>query len=272
VILQGTVSSSLDGSLLDAFAREVGGSRDSSDGPFVSLPPGTVMVKEDRVAHRFTVEIPRAPSMPIALTASRLGTRYLVTARAAQDSLTGAIEADVMEPIPLPAQIAATMSWPFAGACLAAAGAGLAFAFLLNRRNREELRLERRARAAAHRAVEEARRLGPAFEGVGEACRKVLAALEAQLREADEIAGALNRTRTLSAQAARARRAQLQAGHRLALGRMRQIVERLETAAADLAVQGQDGTAGRSFAEAMAGLERDLGSATRTEQELRAMA
>src|SRR5439155_2264180 len=54
LVLTGTVSSTIDGSLIDAFGRDLASAR-YDDGPYVLLPPGARVVESDATRHRYVV-------------------------------------------------------------------------------------------------------------------------------------------------------------------------------------------------------------------------
>src|SRR5207244_11998222 len=127
LVLTGTVSSTIDGSLIDAFGRDLASAR-YADGPYVLLPPGARVVDSDATRHRYVVEIPRTGWMPIAFTIAPLASARLVPMDEAKESLTGAIEVAVVDP-PLPLPLAAVQEKIGPPWRLVAGGAGLALMF-----------------------------------------------------------------------------------------------------------------------------------------------
>src|SRR5690606_4113703 len=91
-----------DGSEIDAMSATAGGTRDVSLGPLVTLPPGSRVIQSDPLAHRYVVQVPRAPSMPLALNLYGLSARHLLTVSEVNASLSGAIEVEHLVPPPPP--------------------------------------------------------------------------------------------------------------------------------------------------------------------------
>jgi hypothetical protein len=240
--LTGSYSFLVDGSEIDALSRTASGVRDVSAG-FVRLPAGARVIASDETAHRYTIEVPRAASMPIALDATPLAMRYLITAREARANLQGSIELAHLAPPPPPppaseVAIEAASSFPWIGWASIAAGLAIilgAFALGMSRRRDPVHALVRRADRARAAIGRECAALGPAFDPV--------------FTSADRIADAAARTAThhRAQRAALARTADLRGGDsdrahiaeraQASFESLRDLVQRLEGIAARLAGQ-----------------------------------
>lgn len=244
--LEGTVSSRSDGSEIDAFARRAGGVRFEADGPFVFLPPGTELIEEDPVAHRYLVRLPSAAPPTVAFALGRVAARQLQTRSQAAASLHGRIEVQVHGG-PLAAAAAAS---PVRGAVARHAPASVASAswwlglvalfplgaWVLRRRSPSRRRDLARARRAVRSIDHEARRLGPAFDGVVVASRELLDRAQGLAAHRREIARALDRIQG-GGEAAQRRRDALLAEARGVEANLAALVAHLEGVAAELAAQ-----------------------------------
>jgi hypothetical protein len=280
VVLAGSYSYLLDGSEIDAVSRSVSGQRDVASGPFVALPPGTRVLDEDIGAHRYTVEIPRARSMPIALNVIGLANRDLVTASEARANLSGAIEIEVLvPPAPPPTAItrararmtqtaSAVPAGAWAGGALGSVLLGV-FAFVVARRRREHvavlLRRAGRARAAIAREVIA---LGPAYDPVSASADRLDEAARQHAAHHRSITDALARTAFASSAEAAEGRASLARRKNEVVLRLEGLVARLEETATQLA--GRNADAGRAVGvdRLLADLGADLDAAVEAEDEL----
>lgn len=269
IVITGTLSSSLDGSEIDAMGRRVGERFIEAEGPFVRLPPGARLIESDPEIHRYLFEVPRQTPLPVALHLAPLAARHLVTLSELEQRCTGAFEVELLETAPSsvtmsdsihpapapPALLTASRPpapplsrWTLTEPGLVAQfGAGVAFLLLLgalalHQRTRKSVAtdLMRRCRVASRTVEREARALGPAFDHViAASVRLVETALQAK-DHLNAARSALHRTESLRADGARTTRGQLLEQQRRALGCMKGIAERLEETAAGLAVYRAD--------------------------------
>lgn len=272
ITLTGTVSSTIDGSLIDVAGRDLGSSR-YEDGPYVLFPAGSRVVESDAARHRYVVEVPRSSWMPIAFTVAPLAAARLVPLQEAKDSLSGAIDVAVIEPpavIPL-AAIPVPPPWK-----LLAGGAGVTLllgAWILVRRraNRPEAVLARRAKELAIRIGREAAVLGIAFEALPESAMRMSIAAQTLRIEIDRNARAVRRLAFARNDAAESKRAGLRARQKSLLATLSGLVERLEATAAELIAHGGVGDAPPPVERMLEELDRDLGAAKRADLEVRAL-
>jgi hypothetical protein len=248
IVLSGTLSSSIDGSEIDALGRSLGDRRIEAEGPFVRLPAGSRLVASDPEIHRYTFEIPRRSPMPLALHLAPLAARHLVTLSEMEESCIGAIEVELLTPRAAPAiprdasSVLGAEAEGLGSRWLAApAGAGglllLMGGLLLARRRRApaEAALIDRCRAADKAVRREVGTLGPAFGHVASASGRLLdTALQAR-SHLEATRRASKRTSGLNAEAAQATRARLRLQEGRGLESLKSIAERLEATAADLA-------------------------------------
>ncbi len=248
IVFSGTLSSSLDGSTIDAMGRGIGERWFETEGPFVRLPPGARLVEHDPTVHRYVFEAPTDGPLPVALHLAPLAARHLVTASEMESSCTGAIEIEVVgvrsEPVVTTASgkmVGTIPDGPSISPMAVSLGAAaivllLIGGFVKRRVNRRpEAGLIRRCRAA-HRAVEnEARELGPAFGYVIAASAELKDAAFGAKAHLVSLRTAAKSTGRLQAARAMAKREELVLSQTEALDRMKGIAERLENAAAELA-------------------------------------
>ncbi len=271
VVISGTLSSSLDGSEIDALERRVGDRLIEAEGPFVLLPNGTRLVEADREIHRYVFEIPRSAHMPVAVHLAPLAVRHLVTLSELERSCTGALELEVLgEPTrpPMSSRLvgkrAATSSRPLWQVCVPAGGGTLAILFALGlvvwrrRRAPAERSLIRRCEAANRAIAREVKGLGPAFDSVAEAGGRLLESAVRMRSHLDETRGALSRTGHLRAEGARMARAQLRTQECRTLACLQGIAERLEATAADLAARQAGRSRVRDLDQVIAALDQEL--------------
>jgi hypothetical protein len=103
IVLTGTITTSIDGSEIDALGRRVvDRAGRATEGNYLVLPDGARVIESDEVAGRFVAELPVAPSMPIGLDLYALARLHLVTRSDVARSLSGAIEVELLVP-PAPA-------------------------------------------------------------------------------------------------------------------------------------------------------------------------
>lgn len=268
----GSYSFSVDGSEIDAMARTANGTRDVTAGPFVVLPPGSRVIEEDPVAHRYTVEIPRAASMPVSFNVLGLATRHLMTRTEALDAMVGAIEVEHLVPPPPPptptAQVARAadgvpmMAWVGGGT-----GAALLIlmGFFFARRRRDPIQeLLRRARRANSAIAREVIALGPAFDPVAASAERLSEAAGQHARHHGAIERALARTAAMGSD----RRRELVIKRDDARLGLESLVERLEDTATALAGRTADTGRVRDVEALVSALDIDLGAAVEAEEEL----
>lgn len=270
IAFSGTVTSALDGSEIDAVSRWTGSIRHETEGPFVVLPPGSRLVESDPLSHRYVFVLPAEASLPVRFHVAPLATRHLVTRSEATGSLTGAIEADIT--IPAVAPIAAVSArarnipLPVALAGLSLLGGGILI--MHRRRNREEVRLQRRARQLARRIGRDARELGPIFEGVEASTSKLLETVDQLRLEIEESALAARRLRGLDPEASWERSEALRKKGDDLRAHMRTLVLRLEDLAARLATRGVEDAAPTDVGAVLERLDGEVAAAIRAEREL----
>lgn len=277
VRLSGTYSFSVDGSRIDAMGRTLGGERDTTGGPYVVLPPGSVVVESDPVAHRYVIDVPRGADMTLRFNVYGLATRHLLTATEARARLTGAIEVEHLAPPPPPPPAptatqhvarAATGVSPFAWAggglsLFALLGLGLVFA----RRRRDPIReLTRRASRAHDAIAREVIALGPAFDPVAASAARLIEAAQQHAAHHGSLERALARTAEMSG--AQARRMDLAAKKGEVRAKLEDLVARLEETAAELAGRNADATRARGVEAMLSTLGDDLDAAVSAEEEL----
>lgn len=274
VRLSGSYSFMVDGSEVDALGARRAGEDDVSGPPLVALPPGARVVERDPALHRYTIEIPRAASMPVALNPAPLAMRHLITVSEARANLQGAIFVEHLVPPPPPppamavvareASEVSPLAWLGGGAGLLAFF-GLA-ALGVRRRRDPVLALLRRARRAQRSIERECAALGPAFDPVAASTARLLEAAERSEHHRREVERALSRTAWTSA--ATAERARLHEQSEGAQKRLSQIAQRLEQTVTALA--GRRAAAHRADGvDALLGeLEGDLDAAVSAEEEL----
>lgn len=245
----GTVTSSMDGSEMDALSRRVGTTHYESEGPFVRLPAGSRVVESDPEIHRYTFEVPRQPVMPLSVNLAPLAARNLVTHSELVASCNGALEVEVLGP-PLPVMAGSVEdvgrgSW-FQLRHAVALGVlalllliGVALRVFVGRqRARPELIVLRRVRIAARAIEVESRTLGPAFDHVVATASHLLGTSRLVRDHLVDTRAALKKTRSLRADGAATQRRKLEEQQVGILTCLTGIAERLEETAADLAARG----------------------------------
>jgi hypothetical protein len=276
VALVGSYSFLMDGSEIDAMSRTVSGRRDVAAGPFVTLPAGARVVDADPVAHRYTLEVPRAASMPIALNVVGLATQNLVTASEARANLTGVMHVEHLVPPPPPptaTEEAVATATETASAVPLAAWAGGSFglvalaglALVWARRRRDPIAvLLRRARRAQASIAREVIAVGPAFDPVSASGERLLEAAQQTAAHHRSVEAALKRTEGMAS----ARRAELEERRREVREKLEDLVERLEDTATQLAGRAADTVRAEGVDRLVAGLGADLDAAVEAEDEL----
>ncbi len=279
VRLRGSLTFNHDGSQIDAMGRTVGGTRDVTGGPFVVLPAGSVVVESDPEAHRYTVEIPRAASMPIRFNVFGLATRNLLTVTEARALLVGAIEVEHLVPPPPPppapsavaqAQRSASgvplAGWVGLGGGLLLLGfAGFAF---MRRQKDPILELVRRAVRARDAIGREVVALGPAFDPVAASAERLLEVARQHAAHHASLERALDRTSSMESDAAKQRRLGVAASKGEVRAKLDSLVARLEDTATELAGRNADAGRARGVDALVAELGADLDAAVQAEQEL----
>lgn len=280
--LEGTISSRVDGAEVDAFARRVSGVRFESDGPFVFLPPGAEVVEDDPVTHRYVVRLPADAPPVVAFAIGRLAARQLQTRTEAAAALHGRIEVQVHGPAPALTPQASTPAPPLAASSLASVPfggdvglgllglVGLLPAGLWAWRKRAPHR-RRRALTRARRAVrsidQEARRLGPAFDGVVVASRTLLERAEGMAAHHREIERALRRIGGAGA-AAQRRRDGLVAEASAVEANLDALAGHLEGVAAELAAEVAGHARVRDLAARLGEMTSELEVALEADREV----
>jgi len=272
VRLVGSYSFGVDGSEIDAMARTVNGTRDVTAGPFVVLPPGSRVIEEDPAAHRYTVEIPRAATMPISFNILGLATRHLMTLSEASANLVGAIEVEHLVPPPPPptpteraaraAQGVPTLAW-------VGGGAGgfflLGLGFAMARRRRDPIQeLLRRARRANEAIAREVVAAGPAYDPVAASAERLLEAARQHVEHHGAIDRALARTASMASKSRR----EMLVKRDDARVELETVVVRLEDTATQLAGRNADSSKAREVDALVRALDIDLGAAVEAEEEL----
>ncbi|MFK8004186.1 MAG: hypothetical protein AB8H86_31765 [Polyangiales bacterium] len=265
ITIEGTLTSTHDGSEIDAFSRRTDGLDFVDAGPFVDVPPGSELVEADPGSHRYVLRI--GEDGVVAFAVQRLAMSQLVTRSVAAAQLRGAFElarpVAVLVPVvaaldaagaPIPADSGMPW-WAFAALFMF----GAAVVIPLRRRRSPFAPLLRRARRAQKSVASEAERLGPAFIPVIDSAR-TLADSVASLRDHVEVTkAARGRIRGAGAEAAAKRSALVQEATD-SLVRAEQIVDRLEGIVANMAaaVAGQARVEGVDDALALVGADLDL--------------
>ncbi|MBX3270574.1 MAG: hypothetical protein KF729_09950 [Sandaracinaceae bacterium] len=279
VRLSGTVTFGYDGSELDAMGRTVAGVRDDTAGPFVALPPGSVLVEGDPETHRYVFDVPRSEHMSLRFDALRLATRHLLTLSEARGHLVGAIEVEHLAPPapPPPPPSAATLALREAEGVPALAwaggGAGVLLLFGLGavaaRRRRDPIRaLVRRAATARAAIGREVLALGPAFDPVAASAERLVEVARQHAAHHGSLEAAIARTRAMASSAAGARRATLSTKRAEVRARLAAVVARLEETATELAGRNADSARARGVDALVAELGADLDAAVAAEEEL----
>ena len=279
VRLLGTLSFAHDGSQIDAMARTVGGTRDVTGGPFVVLPAGSVVVESDPEAHQYTVEIPRAASIPIRFNVFGLATRNLLTVTEARAQLVGAIEVEHLvppPPPPPPPSAAVQVERSARGVPVgvwAGLGAGLLLfgvaGFVMMRRRKDPiLELVRRAVRARDAIGREVVALGPAFDPVAASAERLLEVARQHAEHHASLDRALQRTSSMASDAAKKRRLGVAASKGDVRAKLEALVARLEDTATELAGRNADAGRARGVDALVAELGADLEAAVQAEEEL----
>lgn len=275
IVLVGSYFFALDGAEVDAFGAHTPGERDVSAGALVTLPPGSRVVASDPTAHRYEIEVPRAPSMPVAFNVAPLAMRHLITVSEARASLRGAIELEVVVPPP-PAPPAAAMvarrasssPFPWMGGALGVSTLG-GIGLLLARRRRARVLL-RRAHRAERSIARECAVLGPAFDPVAASARRLLESAERSTTHRREVERALARTRW--AESAAAERAHLRGQAEGARRKLVEIVARLEQTATQLAGRRAESAKDTAVEALLDELSDDLEAAVSAEEDVTRLA
>ncbi len=278
VRLSGSYSFLVDGSEIDALGARRAGEEDVSGPSLVALPPGARVIERDPALHRYTIEIPRAASMPVALNPAPLAMRHLITVSEARASLQGAIFVEhLVPPPPPPPAMAVVAREASAVSPLAWLGAGAALLGLfglgavgVRRRRDPVLALLRRARRAQRAIERECAGLGPAFDPVAASTARLLEAAERSEHHRREVERALSRTAWTSA--ATAERARLHEQSEGARKRLAQIAQRLEQTVTALAGRRAAAHRAEGVDTLLGELEGDLDAAVSAEEELARLA
>lgn len=262
ITVEGTITSTHDGSEIDAFSRRTDGLDFVDAGPFVDVPAGSELLEADPEAHRYVVRV--GADGVVAFSVQRLAMSQLITRSEAASRLRGAFELALpvaVAPLALTPTLGDSVPteegppwWPF-GALFALG----AVAIPLSRRRNPFAPLLRRARRAQKSVASEAERLGPAFTPVIDSAQ-TLADSVASLRDhVAETKAARARIRGTGAEASEKRLSLTQEAAD-SLVRASQIVDRLEGIAANMAAAVADHArvTGVDDALALAGADLDL--------------
>lgn len=276
ITFEGTLSSTHDGSEIDAFSRRTDTLEFVDAGPFVDVPEGSELIEADRAAHRYVVRV--GQDGVVAFAVQRLAMRQLVTRSEAVSRLRGALELArpiaVVVPVPpemalasaASAEDAGTPWWPI-GALIAL---GAAIGIPLSRRRDGFAPLLRRARRAHSAVAQEAKRLGPVFEPVTDSANHLVDSLSSLREHAKEANAARARIRGAGPEAA-ARRLALAGEAADSVQRATQIVDRLEGVAAHMAAAVADHARATGVDEALSLVNADLGLALDADDTARAL-
>lgn len=279
--VSGTVTLAIDGSELDALSGLMGSTGFDTERSLVRLPAGARIVESDPEVHRYTIEIPRQPVMPLSVDLAPLAARHLVTHSELVAGCTGALEVEVLGP-PLPAiagSVEEVERGPWFGVGHVVAIVIMVLLVLIGvalrvsarwKRARPELTLLQRSKAAAQAIEVESRTLGPAFDHVVATTGHLLGTARMVRDHLVDTRAALRRTRSLRAESVSAQRQELETQQLQILASLTGITERLEETAADLAARG----AGRRRAHGaddpyviIAALEQEVDSAVSATRE-----
>ncbi len=264
----------MDGSDVDAFGRQAAGRRDVSAGNYVTLPPGSRIVESDPETHRYLIDVPRAPSMPISLNVMPLAMQRLVTASEVRANLVGAIELEHLVPPPPPPSTATVVVREAEGVPASAWLAGLiglsgalGFGVFRARRRRDpSFVLLGRAKRAHGAIARECAALGPAFDPVSASAARLVEAAERTDAHRREVERAIERTAWASA--AGGERARMHEKAEAARRELSEIVARLEVTATSLASRRADASRAAGVEDLLAELGDDLHAAVSAEREL----
>ncbi len=261
-----------DGSEIDAFGVDHADRRDESLGMLV-LPAGARIVESDAALHRYVIEVPRAPTMPVALNLMPLAMRHLITPSEVRAQLQGAIVLEhLVQPAPVPAMALVAgeaESVPMSIWLGGALGLGLlgGLGLFSARRRRDRVRALLRHAHRAQRVIErECAALGPAFDPVVASSKRLLEAAERSQAHRRAVERALVRTAWTSA--AHAERARLHEQAEAAVARLTMLVARLEQTATELAARNATRASAERVEELLTDLKDDLDTAASVEDEL----
>jgi MYXO-CTERM domain-containing protein len=274
ITIEGTLSSTYDGSELDAFSRRTDGLDFVDAGPFIDVPQGSELIDADAASHRYVVRI--GQDGVVAFAVQRLAMSQLVTRSEAASRLRGALELarPVTVVVPIAAAGASVLSdsvpastpwWPFALLAL-----GAAAAIPLSRRRSPFAPLLRRARRAQKAVAHEAARLGPAFNPVIDSARSLAHSVASLRDHVEETKAAQARIRGDGSEAA-AKRSGLEEEAAGSLVRAAQLVDRLEGIAANMAAAVADHARATGVDDALALAAADLDLALDADAIARAM-
>ena len=262
ITLEGTLSSTHDGSEIDAFSRRTDGLDFIDAGPFIDVPPGSELLEADLASHRYVMRM--GQDGVVAFAVQRLAMSQLITRSEAASRLRGAFElarpiavvvpvAAVADAVPMPSD--SGVAW-WGIAALFMLGAAV---IPLSRRRSSFGPLLRRARRAQKSVASEAERLGPAFIPVIDSAR-TLADSVSSLRDHVEVTNAARARIRGAGSEAGAKRSALTQEAADSLLRAAQIVDRLEGIAANMAaaVAGQARVTGVDDALSLVSADLDL--------------
>lgn len=276
ITIEGTLSSTYDGSEIDAFSRRTNNLDFVDAGPFIDVPEGSELIEADQTAHRYVVRIGEDGS--VAFAVQRLAMSQLVTRSVAASRLRGAFELArpvavaipfnegvIVSSVPTPADSSGPW-WPL-GALVVLGGA---LAIPLSRRRKGFAPLIRRARRAQKAVAQEAERLGPAFMSVIDSARTLADSVTSLRDHVLETNAARARIRGDGSEAAE-KRLELTNEAAESVVRAAQIVDRLEGVAANMAMAVADHSRATGVDDALALVNADLNLALDADAIARAM-
>lgn len=271
IVITGSYTFLLDGSEIDAVGVEHGDRREAG---VVALPPGSRVIDSDPVAHRYTIEIPRAASMPMSLRIGPLAMRHLITVSEARANLQGAIHVEHLVPPPPPPPAMAVVASeasnvPIVYWLAGVLGIGLIGAggvWQAQRRREPVAILVRRAQRARRAIARECATLGPAFDPVSASALRLLEATEQTAAHDRALAAAIARTEW--AAGAKEDHAKLLERKATARKRLIELVTRLEQTATQLAGRSADAARAMGVDSLLDELGTDLDAASEAEEEL----
>ena len=278
IVVKGTVSCSIDGSQIDAYARKTESLNFEADGPFLLLPEGATVTKAQRDINKYTISIPKSAAMPIRFHPHSLTTRFMVTRSKLISSLSGALSVSVLGPAPvagteIPAKTSPSKK---AGASVASIVGLSAVAvllplmgllFLRSRKQDDLSELVARAARARQLIHQECKRLGPAFDDVAASGESIHDGIHALRSNIDDTHAALKRTEWTKSDAAEKKRDELRDRVKSATGQIGDLVERLEETAASLASQTAGQSAPKGIEDALNSLTDELDTALKSADE-----
>ncbi len=272
VVLSGTVTFRPTGTEHDMSGTFAGGSLRETQA-FVALPDNVRVVSGNLRDHRYVLEIPRGENAPIHFRAAELATRHYLVASELSRALSGEIAIEVMgpaapaTPMTVAKEVAQTPGLRYALlAVLPLALIGFVFARTWRREDRALMRRARRAQRAVDREV---MTLGPAFHHVARFADRLADTSRSTLTHYHESVRAFARAKKIAT--AGKVLDDLAATRDQALEQLREIVQRLELTAAELASHHASASRDANATALMHQLEHEIETAREADQEARAL-